>query len=72
MYYNISSHLLKYALPLIETSLTITFNTSIKNKSIPKFVELARATPIFNGGARSGKSNYHRPISIIASYLKAI
>ena len=60
----ISSYFLKLALPVIETSLAIMFNTSIETSQFPNLWKLARITPIFKGGDRSDKSNYH-PISIL-------
>ena len=60
----ISSYFLKLALPVMETSLAIMFNTSIETSQFPNLWKLARITPIFKGGDRSDKSNY-RPISIL-------
>ena len=65
----ISSCFLKLALPLVETSFAIMFNTSIETSQFPNLWKLARITPIFKGGNRSDKSNY-RPISILPEYLK--
>ena len=61
---NISSYFFKLALPFIETSLSIMFNTSIERSQFPNLWKLARITPVFNGGDKSDKSNYH-PISIL-------
>ena len=60
----ISSYFLKLALPVMETSFAIMFNTSIETSQFPNLWKLARITPIFKGGDRSDKSNY-RPISIL-------
>ena len=65
----ISSYFLTLALPFMETSLAIMFNTSIETSQFPNLWKLARITPIFKGGNRSDKSNY-RPISILPEYLK--
>ena len=60
----ISSYFLKLALPVMETSFAIMFNTSIETSQFPNLWKLARITPIFKGGDRSDRSNY-RPISIL-------
>ena len=61
----ISSYFLKLALPFMETSLAIMFNTSIETSRFPKFWKLARVNPIFKGGDRSDKSNYC-PLSMLS------
>ena len=53
---------LKLALPYIENSLVIMFNTSIETRIFPDAWKLARVIPIFKEGDRDDKSNY-RPIS---------
>ena len=53
----ISSYFLKLALPVMKTSLAIMFNISINTSLFPKFLKLARITPIFKGSDRSDKSN---------------
>ena len=66
----ISSYFLKLALPFMETSLAIMFNTSIETSLFPKFWKLARVTPICKVSDRSDKSNY-RPISIFPVISRA-
>ena len=61
---NISSFFLKLALPFVENSLALLFNTSIETSTLPKSWKKARVTPIFKGGDRTDKSNY-RPISVL-------
>ena len=61
---NISSYFLKLALPLIENSLVLLFNTSIETGRFPDSWKTARVTPIFKDGDKTNKSNY-RPISVL-------
>ena len=61
---NISSYFLKLALPFIENSLAIVFNTSIETSRFPDSWKVARVAPIFKEGDKTGRSNY-RPISVL-------
>ena len=61
---NISSYFLKLALPFIENSLALLFNTSIETSQFPDSWKVARVTPIYKDGDRTEKSNY-RPISVL-------
>ena len=61
---SISSFLLKLALPFVENSLTILFNTSIETSIFPESLKLARFTPIFKDGDLADTSNC-RPISVL-------
>ena len=61
---NISSYFLKLALPHIENSLAVLFNTSIETSRFPDSWKVARVTPIFKDGDKTDKSNY-RPISVL-------
>ena len=58
---NISYLFLKLALPYIENSLAILFNTSIETSIFPDSWKLARVTPIFKEEDKDDKSTY-RPI----------
>ena len=60
----ISSYFLKLALPLIENSHALLFNTSIETSRFPDSWKVARVTPIFKDGDKTKKSNY-RPISVL-------
>ena len=60
----ISSYFMKIALPFIENSLALLFNTSIETSKFPVLWKIARVTPIYKEGERTDKSNY-RPISVL-------
>ena len=55
---------MKIALPFIENSLALLFNTSIETSKFPVLWKIARVTPIYKEGERTDKSNY-RPISVL-------
>ena len=61
---NISSFFLKLALPFIENSLTLLFNTLIETSIFPESWKIARVTPVFKDGDRAAKANY-RSISVL-------
>ena len=61
---NVSYFFLKLALPYIENSLAILFNTSIETSTFPDAWKLARVAPIFKEGDKDDKSNY-RSISVL-------
>ena len=61
---NISSYFMKLALPFIENSLAVLFNTSIETSQFPDSWKVARVTPVFKDGGKTEKSNY-RPISVL-------
>lgn len=48
----------KLALPFIENSLALLFNTSVKTSQFPDIWKVARVTPIHRGEDRMEKSNY--------------
>ena len=52
---NISSYFLKLALPFIENSLALLFNTSIETSQFPDSWKVARVTPIFKDGDETEK-----------------
>ena len=60
----ISSYFMKIALPFIENSLALLFNTSMETSKFPVLWKIARVTPIYKEGERTDKSNY-RPISVL-------
>ena len=55
---------MKLALPFIENSLAILFNTSIETSQFPDSWKVARVTPIFKDGDKTENSTY-RPMSIL-------
>ena len=55
---------MRLALPFIENSLAVLFNTSIETSQFPDSWKVARVTPIFKDGDKTEKSNY-RPISVL-------
>ena len=61
---SISSFFLKLALPFIENSLALLFNTSVETSQFLDKWKVARVTPIHKDGDRTEKSNY-RPISVL-------
>jgi len=61
---NISSYFLKPAMPYIESSLAYIFNTSLERSKFLDDLKTARVTPIFKGGGKSDKLNYH-PKSVL-------
>ena len=60
----ISSYFLKLALPFIENSLTLLFNSSMETSQFLDAWKIARIVSVFKDGDREIKSNY-RPISIL-------
>ena len=60
----ISSYLLKLALPFIENSLTLLFNSSMETSQFPYAWKIARIVSVFKDGEKEIKSNYG-PISIL-------
>ena len=61
---NISSYFMKLALPSIDNSLAVLFNTSIETSQFPNSWKVARVAPIFKEVDKTEKSNY-RPISVL-------
>ena len=61
---NISSYIMKLAMPCIDNALAILFNTSIETSQFPDSWKVARVAPIFKEGDKTEKSNY-RPISVL-------
>ena len=61
---NLSSYLMKLALPYIENSLACLFSISIETSQFPDSWKVARITPIFKDGDNTVQSNY-RPISVL-------
>ena len=55
---------MKLALPFIENSLAVLFNTSIETSQFPDSWKVGRVAPIFKDGDKTEKSNY-RPISVL-------
>ena len=60
----ISSFFLKFALPAIENSFALIFNSSIETGVIPDSWKTARVTPMHKEGEKAIKSNY-RHISVL-------
>ena len=60
----ISSYFLKLALPLLENSMAMLFNTSLETSIFPDIWKIARVAPIYKEGDKSEKTNY-RPISLL-------
>ena len=59
----ISSYFLKMALPFLENSIAMLFNTSLETGIFPDIWKISRVAPIYKEGDKSEKSNY-RPISV--------
>ncbi len=66
---NISSYFLKLALPFIENSLAMLFNTSIETSQFPNSWKVARVTPIIKSGDKTDKSNIGQYRSYLISRL---
>ena len=60
----ISGYFLKMALPFLENSMAILFNTSLETSIFPDLWKIARVAPIYKEGDKGEKSNY-RPISVL-------
>ena len=60
----ISSYFLKMALPFLESSIAMLFNTSLETSIFPDIWKISRLAPIYKEGDESEKSNY-RPISVL-------
>ena len=52
-------------MPVLASSLSIIFNTSLRQGAFPDFWKTARIAPIFKDGPENNKSTYHRPISVL-------
>ena len=59
----------QHALPCVENSLAILFNTSIETITFPDAWKLARVTPIFKERGKDDNSNYS-PISVLPAISK--
>ena len=60
----IPSYFLELALPFLENSMAILFNTLLETSIFPDLWKIARVTPIYKEGDKSEKSSYH-PISVL-------
>ena len=60
----ISRYFLKLAIPLLENSMAILFNTSLETSIFPDLWKTARVARIYKEGDKSEKSNY-RPLSVL-------
>ena len=62
----ISTKVLKLAVPVIYKQLTEVFNFSLKSGEYPDDWKLAKVSPVFKVGERNDPNNY-RPISILST-----
>ena len=59
-----SSYFLKLALPFLDNSIAILFNTSLETSIFPDLWKIARVAPMYKEGDKSEKSNY-RPLTVL-------
>ena len=68
---SISVKVVKKVISLICTSLCNIFNLSLSTGTIPKYLKIAKVTPIFKRGSRDNMNNY-RPISVLNIFAKIL
>ena len=63
--------ILKDAVHLVSTPLTLIFNASLEKGIFPQIWKLARVAPIYKTGSKTGANNY-RPISVLSAVLRIL